>query len=102
MDEYTLDGRRRILGEDHLRTLQSAYSLAVTLSALRDHATAVRLLKDTRARSRRTLGEDHQLTKDVTEALANELTAVGKRHEAQKLLSARKAGARPVTRRKRR
>ncbi|MFF6963760.1 FxSxx-COOH system tetratricopeptide repeat protein [Streptomyces anthocyanicus] len=102
MDEYTLDGRRRILGEDHLRTLQSAYSLAVTLSALRDHATAVRLLKDTRARSRRTLGEDHQLTKDVTEALVNELTAVGKRHEAQKLLSARKAGARPVTRRKRR
>ncbi|MFD6726017.1 tetratricopeptide repeat protein, partial [Streptomyces sp. NPDC060131] len=102
MDEYTLDGRRRILGEDHLRTLQSAYSLAVTLSALRDHATAVRLLKDTRARSRRTLGEDHQLTNDVTEALANELTAVGKRHEAQKLLSARKAGARPVSRRKRR
>ncbi|WP_344571804.1 FxSxx-COOH system tetratricopeptide repeat protein [Streptomyces violaceolatus] len=102
IDQDTLARRRRTLGEDHPDTLQSAHSLAVTLSALREHATAVHLLRDTRTRSRRTRGEEHQFTIAVTEALANELTAVGKRHEAQKLLSARKAGARPVTRRKRR
>lgn len=42
--------RRRTLGDDHRRNLQSAYGVATTLHALRAYPEAAELLEDLRAR----------------------------------------------------
>jgi len=64
-----------VLGDDHPRTLVTAYYLAVDLSNLGEHATARAILKDNLARRRRVLGDDQLDTlrsaNNITAALPN-------------------------------
>jgi hypothetical protein len=60
--EDTLVRRRRMLGDDHPDTLNSANNLAITLQALGEDEHARRLYEDTLARRRRVLGDDHPET----------------------------------------
>jgi hypothetical protein len=58
LDEDTLARMRRVLGEDHPDTLNSASNLAGHLRALGDDQAARDLDEDTLARRRRVLGGD--------------------------------------------
>ena len=59
LDEDTLARRRRVLGEDHPGTLDSANNLALDLRVLGEVQAARELNEDTLARRRRVLGDDH-------------------------------------------
>ena len=59
LDQDTLDRMRRILGEDHPSTLNSANNLAADLRALGEVQAARDLDQDTLNRRCRILGEDH-------------------------------------------
>jgi len=72
----TLDRRRRVLGEDHPETLDSAYNLTVYLRRLGDVRAARDLDQDTLDRRRRVLGEDHPETLSSAHNLAADLLAL--------------------------
>ena len=77
LDEDTLARSRRVLGEDHPDTLNSANNLAIDLRALGEHQAARELDEDTLARRRRVLGEDHPGTLSSANNLAADLRALG-------------------------
>jgi hypothetical protein len=79
--EDTLARRRRVLGEDHPDTLNSANNLAVDLRGLGEYQAARELDEDTLARRRRVLGEDHPDTLNSANNLAVDLRALGKAGE---------------------
>jgi hypothetical protein len=59
MEEQTLAGYRRVLGEDHPDTLMSMNNLAEIRRALGDFQGARELHEQTLAGYRRVLGDDH-------------------------------------------
>jgi Tetratricopeptide repeat len=73
----TLDRRRRVLGQDHPGTLQSANHLAMILGGLGEVQAAGDLAQDTLDRRRRILGEDHPATLTSADNLAADLRALG-------------------------
>ena len=73
LDQDTLAGRRRVLGEDHPSTLTSASNLAADLRALGEIEAAWELDVDTLNRCRRVLGEDHPDTLRSASNLADDL-----------------------------
>ena len=70
LDEDTLARYRRVLGEDHPYTLNSADNLAHDLYRLGEYEQARTLGEDTLARSRRVMGEDHPHTRQPADNLA--------------------------------
>jgi ornithine cyclodeaminase/alanine dehydrogenase-like protein (mu-crystallin family) len=62
LGEDTLTRMRRVLGDDHPHTLESAGSLAVALREVGQYEQARQLGEDTLARTRRVLGDDHPHT----------------------------------------
>ena len=66
--------RRRILGDDHPRTLASASDLGTVLRELGDYQAALELDQDTLARRRRVLGDQHPQTRISAENLAADLS----------------------------
>ncbi len=83
--ERALKLRRRVLGEDHPHTLNSANNLAVNLRELGQYEAARRLDEDTLARRRRALGQEHPYTLKSANNLARDLRALGQ-HEAARQL----------------
>jgi hypothetical protein len=77
LDHDTLERRRRVLGEDHPHTLNSAHNLATDLRALGDVQAARDLDHDTLVRRRHILGEDHPDTLNSAHNLATDLRALG-------------------------
>lgn len=80
-----LERRRRILGENHPDTLDSAHNLANTLHALGRHEQARELEQDTLERRRETLGEHHPDTLDSAHKLAKTLHILGNHEQAGEL-----------------
>src|SRR5690348_16282680 len=56
---YGCDRRRRLLGDDHPSTLDSANNLSIDLHELGELQAACDLAKNTLDRRRRVLGKDH-------------------------------------------
>jgi hypothetical protein len=77
LNRDTLVRRRRVLGEDHPDTLNSAHNLAIDLRRLGDVQAAHDLNQDTLARRRRILGQDHPDTLASAASLATDLRALG-------------------------
>ena len=77
LNEDILAGRRRMLGEDHPYTLDTAGNLATDLRRLGEHQAARELDEDILARRRRMLGEDHPDTLASASNLAIDLHALG-------------------------
>jgi hypothetical protein len=67
--EDTLARCRRVLGDDHAVTLNSAVALAGALLMLGEVQAARELATDTLARCRRVLGNDHPTTQAIKEIL---------------------------------
>jgi hypothetical protein len=87
LDEDTLTRRRRILGDDHPKTLNSANNLAADLHALGEYERARELDQDTLDRRSRVLGDDHPGTLANTRALAEHIRALGDAQGAEALLA---------------
>ena len=85
--QHTYDASRRVLGEDHPDTLDTANYLAATLHDLADLAGARDLLQRTYDARRRVLGEDYPDTLDSATNLAVTLYELGDRGAAIALLS---------------
>jgi Tetratricopeptide repeat len=83
--ERARDLRRRILGDDHPNTLESAGSLSLNLWELGQFEPARQLVEDTVIRGRRILGDDHPLTLRLTESLAITLRESGYSEQARQL-----------------
>ena len=62
LQERTLAGYRRVLGDDHPNTLTSMNNLALTRLVLGDLQGACELHEQTLAARRRVLGDDHPNT----------------------------------------
>jgi hypothetical protein len=73
-----LDRRRRVLGDDHPRTLSSASNLAIDLRRLGEVQAARDLDQDTLDRRRRLLGDDHPDTLTSANNLAIDLRRLEK------------------------
>ena len=76
---------RRVLGDDHPRTLTSAQSLAVYLGELGRYEQARELEEDTLTRRRRVLGDDHPSTLRSAQSLALGLRDLGHYEQASQL-----------------
>ena len=85
LQQDTLTRCRRVLGEDHPRTLVSASRLALDLHALGQYEQARQLQQDTLTRRRRVLGDDHPRTLASASNLAADLRALGRDDEANQL-----------------
>jgi hypothetical protein len=83
LDEDTLARRRRVLGDNHPCTLDSACNLAADLRALGETQAARDLDEDTLARRRRVLGDNHPCTLDSACNLAADLRALGETQAAR-------------------
>lgn len=80
-----LDARRRILGNDHPRTLGSINNLGMVLHSLGRRDEAERLLREGLERSRRALGDEHVDTLNSTANLGGFLRSIGRIAEAEQL-----------------
>jgi len=83
--ERALTDRRRMLGEDHPDTLESASNLAVDLRELGEYERARQLDEDTLTRRRRVLGADHPDTLVSASNLAVVLRELGEYERARQL-----------------
>jgi tetratricopeptide (TPR) repeat protein len=83
--ERARDLRRRILGDDHPNTLESASSLSLNLWELGQFEPARQLGEETLTRCRRILGDDHPLTLRLTESLAITLRELRQYEPARQL-----------------
>jgi tetratricopeptide (TPR) repeat protein len=77
LDEQTLAGYRRVLGDDHPDTLLSMSNLATSRRALGDLQGAHDLHEQTLAANRRVLGDDHPDTLTSMNNLAETRLALG-------------------------
>ena len=67
--EEALAGRRRVLGNAHLHTLDSVIIMALVRDAIGEHAVAATLMREALAGRRRVLGEDHPHTEAAIAAM---------------------------------
>jgi hypothetical protein len=77
LDEDTYARRRRVLGDDHPNTVNSASSLAIDLRGLGEFDRARQLDENAYARRRRLLGDDHPATLLSATNLAIDLHRAG-------------------------
>ena len=85
LHEHCLKVCRRVLGEEHPRTLMSMNGLALTLGALGDYSGARELLEQCLEIRRRVLGDEHRSTLIAMNNLAWALRNVGDSSEAREL-----------------
>jgi tetratricopeptide (TPR) repeat protein len=83
--ERAFELRRRMLGEDHPHTLNSASNLATNLRALGQYEAARQMDEDTLTRRRRVQGEDHPHTLTSASNLAATLRQLGQFAAAHQL-----------------
>jgi tetratricopeptide (TPR) repeat protein len=96
LQEKTLAGQRRVLGDDHHGTLQSIRNLALIYWALGDLQDARRLQEEALAGYRHVLGNDHPDTLGSMNNLAVVRRALGDLQGARKLQEEALAGQRRV------
>jgi tetratricopeptide (TPR) repeat protein len=85
LDEACLSRNRRLLGDNHPSTLNSATSLAVDLRRLGDFQRALELDEDTLARKQRIFGEDHPTTLGTAHNIASIRRELGELKRAREL-----------------
>jgi serine/threonine protein kinase len=83
--ERALDIQRRVLGSEHLETLESAASVAKALRYQGRYPEAEKLERQTLETQRRLLGPQHPSTLTLISDLANTLFSEGRYPEAEKL-----------------
>ena len=73
----TLNGRRRLLGDDHPATSTTRHMLALVIADQGRHAEAVQLLRQALASQERVLGSQHPDTQATRQAIEQMTTSHG-------------------------
>jgi tetratricopeptide (TPR) repeat protein len=82
IQEFVLNRRRSLLGEEHLDTISAMNNLASTLGEQGQHDEAAKMKKEVLEKRRRILGEEHLNTISAMNNLAITLGEQGQRDEA--------------------
>ena len=83
MNEQALEIRIKLLGPDHIETVNLMKSLGVVYVSTQQHERAVSMLTETLNRCRRLWGKDHELTLEAIHDLATVYSRIGKLVDAE-------------------